>query len=222
MIGWFVCAGSLLYLAFFPPRFLLNYFSSDDVIFYHRTNQKKIYLTIDDAPSEGIGSVLNVLDQYKVKATFFCIGEYIERYPHIFKMITEGGHQVGNHDIGNRWTILRENISENLLLTHHCIQKWSPNQTVKFFRPGSGFYNQKIREICEGLGYRVVLGDVYAHDCLVTFPWFTIWHAKLRVRPGSIIILHVGTKERALRTAKVLEEIIPYFQQQGYTFELLE
>jgi peptidoglycan/xylan/chitin deacetylase (PgdA/CDA1 family) len=64
---------------------------------------KKIYLTFDDGPIPGLTEyVLDQLQSYDAKATFFCVGDNIRKYPQIFRKVIDGGHRVGNHTF-NHW-----------------------------------------------------------------------------------------------------------------------
>ena len=228
---------------FFPPRvWMLS--SQRSVItdkgktfirWFYPTSEKVLYLTIDDAPSRGTEKILAVLAQHSVPATFFTIGSYVAGREDVVAKIVEQGHQLGNHDLYDQLSAYCTNLSQ-LEQTETIIRKYQKvclickdtDAHVHFFRPGSGFLSQRLLSLTAKLNYTVVLGDVYAHDCQFPFPWFTAWHAKMRAQAGSIIILHDGDKAlpftapRAENTARVLTEIIPYFQAQGYEFRLLK
>jgi peptidoglycan/xylan/chitin deacetylase (PgdA/CDA1 family) len=85
---------------------------------------------------------------------------------------------------------------------------------VRFFRPGSGWYNDRMIRDAERLGYRVVLGSVYAFDAQFPPARGTSWYIVENSGPGSIIILHDGA-ERGVRTAKVLRTILPELRRRG-------
>ncbi|MCK5471022.1 MAG: polysaccharide deacetylase family protein, partial [Cyclobacteriaceae bacterium] len=81
---------------------------SDDLVWDIPTNYKDIYLTFDDGPIPNLTEhVLDILDDFKVKATFFCVGDNIFKYPSICKKVIEKGHVVGNHTFNHLkgWSI---------------------------------------------------------------------------------------------------------------------
>lgn len=224
--------GSLLLavvaIAFFPPRWLLKRISAtyEGVDFYFDTNgQKAICLTIDDAPSSGTPVLLSVLRELQVKATFFVIGNNAATYPDIVNEILNDGHEICNHDISNRRsaTVAETEIQYALRHTHqlllsHLQQTTSQQQTINWFRPGAGFFNKSILKCCSEMGYRCALGDVYSHDPQLPWASFIAWHMRFRTKPGSVLIIHDGSISRVHVTIKVLKNLIPHLQENGYTF----
>ncbi|HAO14636.1 MAG TPA: hypothetical protein DDE71_03605 [Tenacibaculum sp.] len=78
------------------PYIFRKYFSK--YIWCFKSNTQKIYLTFDDRPIPEVTEfVLDKLKKYNAKATFFCVGDNIQKYPSIFKKIIENGHSIGNH-----------------------------------------------------------------------------------------------------------------------------
>ena len=81
------------------------------------TNEKALYLTFDDGPTPEITNwTLNTLNNYQAKATFFCIGNNIEKYPDIFNTILSSGHAIGNHTHNHLkgWKTLTKDYLENV------------------------------------------------------------------------------------------------------------
>lgn len=83
----------------------------------------------------------------------------------------------------------------------------------KFFRPGSGFFTDRMRALVARLGYRLVLGSVYPHD-----PQISAWRVNARhvlsmVRPGAIVICH----DRRAWTAPMMRVVLPELRRRGYT-----
>ena len=78
-----------------PPKILriLN-----PAVYKIKTAEPTVYLTFDDGPcAETTPKILNILEKYNSKATFFCVGDNIHKYPDLFDKIKTKGHQVGNH-----------------------------------------------------------------------------------------------------------------------------
>jgi peptidoglycan/xylan/chitin deacetylase (PgdA/CDA1 family) len=82
------------------------------------------------------------------------------------------------------------------------------------FRPGSGWYNDRIVEAAARQGYRTVLGSVYPFDAQIPLPALSTWYMRQLIGPGSILILHDGP-ERGPRTADVLRELLPDLRARG-------
>jgi peptidoglycan/xylan/chitin deacetylase (PgdA/CDA1 family) len=78
------------------PGFLTALFK--EAVWRFKDAGKVVYLTFDDGPIPGVTPwVLDLLDKEQIKATFFCVGENVQKYPVVYKQILEGGHSVGNH-----------------------------------------------------------------------------------------------------------------------------
>ena len=96
-------------------------------------NEKKIYLSFDDGPIPEVTPwVLNVLKQYNVKATFFCIGDNVRKYPEVFKQIISEGHQIANHSFNhlNGWKTDSKKYIENVIEAENEISKLT-NSSLK-------------------------------------------------------------------------------------------
>ncbi len=238
---------SLLYAVLFPPRWILSQLAAaSGVRFFFDTNGKKLLcLTIDDAPSSGTPELLVNLQHLGVPATFFIIGNSAISKPEIISSILKNGHEICNHDLIDRKsaTVPESDLQAAMRLTHDtleshlCTNNYSEEQTssssstlvtspsiqscIRWFRPGGGFFNSSVLACCRRMGYECVLGDVYSHDCLVPFPWFIIPHMKYLTQPGSIVILHDGSVNRTRVTTKVLQSLVPYLQENGYTIVTL-
>jgi len=187
-------------------------------------NEKKIYLTFDDGPVPGPTEfVLDVLSKFKIKATFFCIGDNVAKHPEVFNRLVSEGHQVGNHTQNHLkgWsTDLRKYIDnvkscEDALSTR--IQ--NPESSVPLFRPPYGRITRK--QIQSLPDYRIIMWDVLTHDynkaiseqqCLI--------NSIKATRPGSITVFHDSVKaERNMKY--VLPKYIEHFQSKGYRFDIL-
>lgn len=228
----FVALGVMLLMAalaaLFPPRCLLLFIQRRYGVrfFYCDACEKKaLYLTIDDVPSADTGLILRALKEAgDIKATFFVIESYAKQHPETMRQLITAGHQVANHDAYNRMSARTALVNpidfeRQLASTHRTLTGFGAD--IGHFRPGCGHFNSTLLAICDRQKYECVLGDVYAHDCHLPFPAFTAWHAKVRARSGSIIILHDGKKSRAINTAAVIRDIVPHFLSRGYKFQLL-
>lgn len=210
----------LAYLIYKPPKpiFTFMQWKNPDVLFQVDipSNRRIVALTIDDAPSSETAKILDHLKTYNAKATFFIIGSQVASNPLLERMHAEG-HETGNHAWRDEPSI-KLPIAE---LRHHMTEvdaMLPPNENgVKYFRPGSGFWNSKMLEMTKGLGYRTVLGCVYPHDPQIHSARINANHVLSMVRPGAIIIMH----DRRPYSAEQLERILKGLAAEGWRVESL-
>jgi peptidoglycan/xylan/chitin deacetylase (PgdA/CDA1 family) len=179
---------------------------------------KTIYLTFDDGPHPiATPFVIDVLKQYQVSATFFCIGKNVQRYPQIYQRILAEGHQTGNHtqDHRNGWKTSKEDYLENIFTATQYID-------APLFRPPYGrITREQIKAIQQQFAYRIIMWDVLSGDFDTNITPEQCWqNVKAAVRPGSIIVFHDSEKAWP-RMQVALPKTIEYFLQQGYQFGLL-
>jgi len=183
--------------------------------------EKKIYLTFDDGPTPEITEwTLAQLRQYNAKATFFCIGDNIEKYPDIFKKVIAEGHSIGNHTFShlNGWKTQTQNYLENTKKCDDSISKLTTDH-CKLFRPPYGKIKKSQAKILLEQGYKIIMWDVLsadfdreitAEECLK--------NVLSNIKPGSIIIFH-----DSIKAFKNLEYTLPktlaFLKENGYKSE---
>jgi peptidoglycan-N-acetylglucosamine deacetylase len=178
--------------------------------------EKVIYLTFDDGPVPGPTEyVLHVLSEFKVKATFFCIGDNIRKHPEVFKRIQKEGHAMGNHTQNHLkgWVTASSRYIEN---THQCEHELGAANTGKLFRPPYGRITRKqIGLLSE---YQIIMWDVLTHDYNKNIsPQRCLEQSVRATRAGSIVVFHDSLKAERNMTY-VLPKYIQHFQTRGYTF----
>jgi peptidoglycan/xylan/chitin deacetylase (PgdA/CDA1 family) len=206
---------ALLYRPHFLTQ-LINKRTDHDVLFRIPTDQKIMALTIDDGPhSDTTPQILDLLDEYDAHATFFTIGERVAGNEAILQRLVADGHELGNHLMRDARSIqlAPEEFEKEVADTHDLL---APYGKVRWFRPGSGFYNQRMLNHIRQYNYELVLGSVYPYDAQLPYPQFLSRYILNNAQAGGIIILHDGTPERGARTVEVLGEIMPALQAQGY------
>lgn len=193
--------------------------------------ENKIYLTFDDGPTPEITNwVLNQLEQYNAKATFFCIGKNIAAHPEIFNRIIQKGHSTGNHTYNhlNGWKTTIDEYLENLKLCEVVIsnQKSEINSEAselksKIFRPPYGKIKSAQAKKLRQKGYKIIMWDVLSADfdpniskeeCLNNVLSNTV--------SGSIIVFHDSVK--AFKNLEyVLPKVLRHLAENHFSFEVI-
>lgn len=178
--------------------------------------EKTVYLTFDDGPIPEITEwVLNLLDKYNIKATFFCVGDNVHKYPHIYQLILDRGHKTGNHTF-NHLQGIKTNTDEYV----KNVKKASTLVHSELFRPPHGHLKRsqltKLKE-----QYKVILWDVVTRDYSKRqTPDQVLDNVKKYVRDGSIVVFHDSIKaEKNMKYALPLA--IEWMLQEGYVFKTL-
>ncbi len=178
-----------------------------DVIFEVETDEPAFALTFDDGPHPPYTeAVLDTLARYDARATFFVMGEQVERYPDLFRRILDEGHEVANHFYDDRPTLRLSDdaIVESLERTERVLGDANVSRLV---RPASGFTRVSTRELLRERGYTLVIGSAYTSDCTKPPRAYMRWAFRQMLEPGRILILHDGRKERS-RTVDVLPGVL--------------
>ncbi len=201
------------------------------------TDRKELYLTFDDGPTPEITEwVLQILNAFNAKTTFFCIGNNIEKHPEIFKQIITEGHTIGNHTYNHLkgWKHNTKDYVEDVLKTQELINLKFKNHKlenseienlkapiVNLFRPPYGkFKNKQSKKLLE-LGYKIILWDVLSYDWDRSVSENTCFNnVTSAAKEGSIIVFHDSVK--ASRNLKyVLPKVLKYYSERGYVFRAL-
>jgi peptidoglycan/xylan/chitin deacetylase (PgdA/CDA1 family) len=179
-------------------------------------NEPTIYLTFDDGPIPELTEwVLDVLKDYQIKATFFCVGDNIVKNPSIFQRIQFEGHQVGNHTFNHMkgWKVKNAMYVEN---TERCQELTKTN----LFRPPYGRIKKSQYKIL-AKNYKVVFWDVLSYDYdRLTSSKKCLDNSIKYTRNGSIIVFHDNIKaQKNLKFA--LPQYIEHFLKLNYKFATL-
>lgn len=166
-----------------------------------------VYLTFDDGPIPEVTAwVLEELKKHDFKATFFCIGENIDKHPEIFKKVISEGHSIGNHTYNhlNGWKTPTEAYLENIRECKEIIEKITDSNS-KIFRPPYGKLKTAQSKAIRNLGYKIIMWDVLSADFDTTITKEKCLDNVLsNVKPGSIIVFH-----DSLKAFKNLEYVLP-------------
>ena len=188
-------------------------FHSDDC------DEKTIALTFDDGPHPRYtGQILEILDKYDVKATFFFVGQNIEYYPEAARAVVDAGHEIGNHTYTHNRVkeMSQDKVLAEMSRCDDMIYRLGECQTV-LFRPPEGAFGEAVEKSAEMLGYSVILWSIDTRDWDHSTPAEIFQNVTQNIDSGDIILMHdyVGYNSP---TPQALELIIPELQSRGYRF----
>lgn len=179
-----------------------------------------VYLTFDDGPHPiATPFILEQLRKYEIKATFFCVGKNVVKYPDIYKSILEEGHTVGNHTHSHLkgWVTTTEDYLLN-------IYKAAQHIDSRLFRPPYGRIRQRqIRKLfADELDWKIYMWDVLSGDFDKNItPEECFQNVKRYTTPGSIIVFHDSEKAWE-RLQYALPEALEYFNSKNWNCNALQ
>ncbi|HRG07788.1 MAG TPA: polysaccharide deacetylase family protein, partial [Cyclobacteriaceae bacterium] len=181
----------------------------------------KIALTFDDGPLPNqTERILNVLAQYQIKASFFCIGQRVAQHPHVLKQVHEQGHLIGNHTFHHSpvmgFSSLKHVVSE-LEKTNTQIEQVIGKQPL-FFRPPYGVTNPTIAEAIGQGKYQLIGWSIRSFDTIIRDQYKLYKRITRSLKGGDIVLLH----DYSEITIQVLPRLIQYAHQNGLVFVRLD
>ena len=190
------------------------------------SDEKTLFLTFDDGPTPNITEwVLNTLNQYHAKATFFCIGDNIQKYPKIFQQIVNEGHSIGNHSNNhiNGWKTKTKSYLENVLLAKEVISNQNLQSSItNLFRPPYGQIKPKQGRKLMAMGYRIVMWDVLSFDWDKTVSNQECLERVIsKSKNGSIIVFHDSVKA-SNNMQFALPKVLEYYSRKGFSFKAID
>lgn len=184
--------------------------------------EKKIFLTFDDGPvPEVTPFVLEVLEQFKAKATFFCVGENVRRYPEILQQVLAAGHRVGNHT-QHHLNGFSSATPDYIIDVQKCADQFieSCGEAPTLFRPP---YGRLREEAAKSLlpQYEIIMWDVLSADYDQKLEPEKCLKKSIRyTKSGSIVVFHDNIKAYK-NLAWVLPRYLEHFSSKGFTFNVL-
>lgn len=170
----------------------------------------EVFLTFDDGPTPEITPrILDILREHKVKATFFCVGKNVQKYPDLFQQILSEGHNVGNHSFNhlNAWETDRKTYLES-------INKASELIPSKMFRPPYGKISPKLIRYLRRY-YKIIMWTVISGDFDADVnPEQCFKNATAKTKVGDILVFHdnLNAKKNVL---DALPKTLDYFTSLG-------
>lgn len=187
-------------------------------------HENKVFLTFDDGPTPEITEwVLDQLQQYDAKATFFCIGNNIEKNPEIFQKIIDENHAVGNHTFNHLkgWETDTNKYVENtrkcsLFMREKGKVVSDKGDTFELFRPPYGKIKTSQSIALRRLGYKIIMWDVLSRDFNNSIkPEKCLKNVLKNVETGSVIVFHDSIKA-AQNLKYVLPKTLAFLKENGF------
>lgn len=181
--------------------------------------EHKIYLTFDDGPIPEVTPwVLEVLREFNIPATFFCVGENISKHPDIFSQVINDGHRIGNHTFNHLkgWKTSTTNYLDNIEKTQNAIVEHGLR--THLFRPPYGKLTPAQTKAILQLNYEIVMWTVLSKDYRKTLSSEKVLdNIVSNTTSGSIIVCHDNIK--AFDNLKaVLPQAIEMLLEKGFVF----
>jgi peptidoglycan/xylan/chitin deacetylase (PgdA/CDA1 family) len=191
------------------------------VIYGMPTREKVVALTYDDGPDPvHTRRILDLLDKYHVKATFFMIGKNMEAHPDVVREVIERGHAIGNHTYTHPHNIELDTEAQVIGELDRCEQviERMTGSRAYLFRPPRGLVDGTVFAIASEENYVVVLWSICADHHDAKTPYAMAQRVLKHVRPGGIILAHDGETAIRWRDVAATPLIIEGLRKRGYRF----
>ena len=183
------------------------------LVWKKNTDQKKIWITFDDGPDEKVTPYLiNVLEKFNIKATFFVIGNQAKKYPELVKLIINNGHKIGNHSFSHL-----NGFSTNNNKYLEDVEQAKKYIDSDIFRPPFGKITPfQIKNLKKD--FKIIMWDIMSWDFKENiYPNKMYKNVIDNVENGSIILFHNNLKSyNNLKNS--LEIILEQLKDKGYQF----
>ncbi|WP_438968658.1 polysaccharide deacetylase family protein [Nonlabens sp.] len=181
--------------------------------YWHGNREERtIYLTFDDGPTPEVTDfVMEQLDKFQYKATFFCIGEKVKQFPKTYDKLLENGHIIGNHTQHhlNAWKTSSETYLEDVT---ECAKHIDSN----LFRPPYGRIKRDITKNLIAKGYKIILWDVLSGDFDMNRAAAScLKNLKKNTKNGSVIVFHDSEKSFE-KLKQILPEYLSFIESKGW------
>lgn len=215
--GWVLfCAadGFVLYHLFVPSgQWLCR------VVTSFETDEKEVWLTVDDGPDAGdTPQILDLLERHGARATFFVVGERVARWPHLVDEIVRRGHEIAHHTqshpVASFWCASRARLESELDDTIAVLRTQSVRPVL--FRAPVGIKNFFLSTALKKRGMHCVGWTIRSGDCLGRRAEDVVETVMRKIRPGAIILLHEGVSVRPDLRVRTISLLLDALSAQGY------
>jgi len=208
------------------PKLIKNLFPN--LVWELPSKEKIIYLTFDDGPTPEITDwTLNILKQYKAKATFFCIGKNVEKHPEVFNKIVSEDHAIGNHTYNHvkGWKTSSKDYIKNIVDAQNSINNQQStinnrkSKIINLFRPPYGQIKPKQIKALSKLNYKIIMWSVLSVDWDKAISKEKCLENVINnTSSGSIVVFH-DSKKASINMQYALPKVLDYFSKKGYVFK---
>lgn len=189
-------------------------------IYRVESSKKQVAISFDAAwGNEQTGELLKILDDHKVKATFFLVGKWVDDYPDDVKNIAAHGNDIGNHSNTHPHMpeLSEDKAKSEISECNRKIEKLT-GKSPTLFRPPYGDYDNMVVDCVKNCGMYCVQWDVDSLDWKDPTPEQMTKTVLDKVKDGSIVLMHNGAKN----TPAALPSIIEGIQDKGYEIVLIK
>lgn len=187
-----------------------------DLLWSIDQTQNVVYLTFDDGPTQEITpKILDILDAYNAKATFFCIGGNVKSNPSVYAEILRRGHRTGNHTWNhmNGWEYSDFSYYRNIIECSELVHS-------SLFRPPYGRIKRSQVHALKHK-YTIVMWDVLSGDWSASVsPEKCLFNVIHNTRSGSIIVFH-DSEKASKNMLYALPKALKYLSEKGFSFHAL-
>ncbi|WP_126147511.1 polysaccharide deacetylase family protein [Synechococcus elongatus] len=192
------------------PKKLVNLNFKNSTFVLSKISFEGIVLTFDDGPNDQYTEqILDILKKYKVKATFFVVGDAIKNRCRLIKRMIEEKHEVGNHSNSHPYFTLIDEEKQKLEIenTNSEIHNCQPNYVIQWFRPPYGRSNESTEKILANMGLNSALWTVDTDDWSKSSNYDTILETLLLSQKKDIILMHDGAIPLPTESEDIPQEI---------------
>ncbi|MEK4424733.1 polysaccharide deacetylase family protein [Solibacillus sp. FSL K6-1523] len=219
----FVCIGAAFLLfasySYSSDKGRKYYEETEQILWEVDTNEKIVALTFDDGPHyKYTPEILNLLNKYHAKATFFIVGKNAEKNPEVILRMYEEGHEIANHTYSHPTKIKTADLLEEIQMTSEVLFSMT-GKIPELFRPVEGQYTDEMIDAVTKKGYKVVMWSWHLDTEDWRNPGVDIITKKVidGVGNGKVVLFHDGGANRR-QTVQALEKILANLEGQGYKF----
>lgn len=205
----------------------------NNILNIYSSEEKRVFLTFDDGPSNNVtSSILDVLKENNIKATFFVLGNRVKAYSTLINRIYNEGHYIGNHGYSHTYGEIYANVESALNeynMTEQVLREVlnKPNFRTQVFRFPGGANGGKYHDIKQEISKRIVENNIayldwnaLTNDAVQKNPTAEKLLENLRITASEknsvVLLMHDSTNK--ILTAQILPQVIQYFKDNGYKF----
>jgi peptidoglycan/xylan/chitin deacetylase (PgdA/CDA1 family) len=181
------------------------------------TDAPVAWLTIDDGPSPDTRAVLDLLDAFDAKATFFLVGERARAHPELVREIARRSHGIGNHSATHPqawfWALPPTRMRAEIERTQATLRELT-GTTPQWFRAVVGMANPFVAAVLKAQGMTRVAWSARGYDAFASDPSRVADRIERQLSPGAIVLLHEGAKHG--RNVETLRAVLERLQARGY------